>query len=58
MAVAGDPTRGGEPPERGGAEQMNTRDQRAEGILGTAMEMADPAARRAYLDRACGGDAA
>jgi len=31
---------------------MNSRDQRAEEVFATALEMADPATRRAYLDRA------
>jgi WD40 repeat protein/serine/threonine protein kinase len=37
---------------------MNSRDQRAEEVFATALEMADPATRRAYLDRACAGKAA
>jgi serine/threonine protein kinase/WD40 repeat protein len=37
---------------------MNTRDRHAEEILATAMEIADAAARRAYLDRTCAGNEA
>jgi eukaryotic-like serine/threonine-protein kinase len=36
---------------------MNTREQRAEAILATALEIGDSAARRAYLDHTCGGNA-
>jgi serine/threonine protein kinase len=36
---------------------MNTRDQRVEAILATALEQADPALRREYLEEVCAGDA-
>ena len=37
---------------------MKAQNQPAELVFAEAMEIADPAARRAYLDRACAGDAA
>jgi WD40 repeat protein/serine/threonine protein kinase len=37
---------------------MKTNDQNAQEIFGQAVDMADGTARRAYLDQACGGDAA
>jgi len=37
---------------------MNAPDQNAQDIFTAAMALADPAARRAYLHRACGGDSA
>jgi eukaryotic-like serine/threonine-protein kinase len=36
---------------------MNTHEHRPEAILAEALEIADPAERRAYLDRTCAGDA-
>jgi hypothetical protein len=37
---------------------MKHPNQRAEELFAIAIEIADTGARRAYLDRACGGDAA